>query len=136
MAAPPSSLLSPKMPSAPTTGEKSGLGGQHLADLRLDGTEQVLDVGCGNGKVAAAIARRLTSGSVLGVAPSTRTVAFARAHWTGVAATRSSCSSWPTLRPRPIAASSIWSSRSTRSTGCAIRALRCAASARPRSRVV
>jgi trans-aconitate 2-methyltransferase len=55
----------------------------HLAQLRLDGTERVLDIGCGDGKVTAEIARRLTRGSVLGIDPSTRMIAFAQAHFAG-----------------------------------------------------
>jgi trans-aconitate 2-methyltransferase len=51
--------------------------------LLLDGTERVLDIGCGDGKVTAEIARRLTRGSVLGIDPSTRMIAFAKTHWTG-----------------------------------------------------
>jgi trans-aconitate 2-methyltransferase len=57
------------------------LADSHLAQLELDGTERVLDVGCGDGKVTADIARRLTSGSVLGIDPSTRMIAFAQAHF-------------------------------------------------------
>ncbi len=41
----------------------------------------MLDVGCGDGKITAEIARRLNSGSVLGVDPSTRMIAFAQAHF-------------------------------------------------------
>jgi trans-aconitate 2-methyltransferase len=59
------------------------LADSHLAQLRLDGTERVLDIGCGDGKVTAEIARRLPSGSVLGIDPSSRMVAFARAHFAG-----------------------------------------------------
>ena len=57
------------------------LADSHLGELRLDGTERVLDIGCGDGKVTAEIARRLTSGSVLGVDPSTQMIAFAKAHF-------------------------------------------------------
>jgi trans-aconitate 2-methyltransferase len=56
---------------------------QHLARLRLDGTERVLDIGCGDGKITAEIARRLTTGSVLGIDPSTQMIAFAQAHLAG-----------------------------------------------------
>ena len=49
-----------------------------LASLVLGGTERVLDVGCGNGKVTAEIAARLPDGSVLGVDPSHDMVTFAR----------------------------------------------------------
>jgi trans-aconitate 2-methyltransferase len=57
------------------------LADSHLAQLDLDGTERVLDVGCGDGKVTAEIARRLKTGSVLGIDPSTRMIAFAQAHF-------------------------------------------------------
>ena len=57
------------------------LADSHLAQVHLDGTERVLDVGCGDGKVTAEIARRLTSGSVLGIDPSTRMIAFAQAQF-------------------------------------------------------
>jgi trans-aconitate 2-methyltransferase len=59
------------------------LADSHLARLRLAGTERVLDIGCGDGGITAAIARRHTSGAVLGIDPSTRMVAFAKAHWAG-----------------------------------------------------
>ena len=35
------------------------LADSHLAQLELDGTERVLDIGCGDGKITAEIARRL-----------------------------------------------------------------------------
>jgi trans-aconitate 2-methyltransferase len=57
------------------------LADSHLAQLELDGTERVLDVGCGDGKITAEIAERLTGGSVLGIDPSTRMIAFAQAHF-------------------------------------------------------
>ena len=57
------------------------LADSHLAQLELHGTERVLDVGCGDGQITAEIARRLNSGSVLGVDPSTRMIAFAQAHF-------------------------------------------------------
>jgi trans-aconitate 2-methyltransferase len=57
------------------------LADSHLAQLALDGTERVLDVGCGDGRITAEIARRLESGSVLGIDPSTRMIAFAQAHF-------------------------------------------------------
>ncbi len=52
-----------------------------LSLLRLQGTERILDVGCGNGKTTAAIAARVPDGTVLGVDASARMVAFARDHW-------------------------------------------------------
>jgi trans-aconitate 2-methyltransferase len=54
----------------------------HLAQLELHGGERVLDIGCGDGKVTAEIARRLETGSALGIDPSTRMIAFAQAHFT------------------------------------------------------
>ena len=49
-----------------------------LALLQLKGTEQVLDVGCGNGKVTAGIASRLPGGRVVGVDSSADMIASAR----------------------------------------------------------
>lgn len=49
-----------------------------LADLVLEGDERVLDVGCGDGKVTAMIAARLTTGTVVGVDPSAKMIDAAR----------------------------------------------------------
>ncbi len=49
-----------------------------LAGLSFAGDERVLDVGCGDGRITAAIAGRLTGGSVLGIDPSPRMVEVAR----------------------------------------------------------
>jgi trans-aconitate methyltransferase len=54
---------------------------QQLAKLTLQGTEHILDVGCGDGKITAAIAARVPSGSVLGVDPSRDMIAFAASHF-------------------------------------------------------
>ena len=54
---------------------------KHLANLELDGTERVLDIGCGEDKISAEIARRLPGGSLLGIDPSTRMISFARSHF-------------------------------------------------------
>lgn len=53
------------------------LAGENLARLEFCGTERILDVGCGDGKTTAAIARRVPQGSVLGVDPSSDMIAFA-----------------------------------------------------------
>jgi trans-aconitate 2-methyltransferase len=53
---------------------------ESLAMLTLDGTERVLDVGCGDGYVTAQIADRLPGGSVLGIDPSSRMIIAARSH--------------------------------------------------------
>ena len=49
-----------------------------IARLRLCGRERVLDVGCGDGKVSAELARALPRGSVIGVDSSAEMVRFAR----------------------------------------------------------
>src|SRR2546430_10274480 len=41
-----------------------------LALLDLNGSERILDVGCGDGKITAQIASRASKGSVVGVDPS------------------------------------------------------------------
>lgn len=38
-----------------------------LESLELEGTERVLDLGCGDGRVTAELARRVPEGSVLGL---------------------------------------------------------------------
>jgi trans-aconitate 2-methyltransferase len=48
--------------------------------LNLKGTERVLDVGCGNGKITAEIAGRLPQGTVVGTDASAAMVTFAAAH--------------------------------------------------------
>jgi trans-aconitate 2-methyltransferase len=55
-----------------------------LAGLSFTRRERVLDVGCGDGRITAAIARQLSAGSVLGIDPSPRMVEAAR----GVASAR------------------------------------------------
>jgi trans-aconitate 2-methyltransferase len=54
---------------------------EQLALLALEGTERVLDVGCGDGKITAEIAARLPRGSVLGVDPSRDMIEFASSHF-------------------------------------------------------
>ena len=49
-----------------------------IAKLKLRGHEHVLDVGCGDGKVTAEIARTLAGGSVTGVDASAEMITFAR----------------------------------------------------------
>jgi trans-aconitate 2-methyltransferase len=57
------------------------LADKHLARLVLEGTERVLDLGCGDGKITAEIADCLPHGSALGVDPSTAMITFARQHY-------------------------------------------------------
>lgn len=52
-----------------------------LALLQLVGSERVLDVGCGEGKITAQIAARTPRGSVLGIDPSRGMIQFARDHF-------------------------------------------------------
>jgi trans-aconitate methyltransferase len=54
---------------------------EELRLLALEGTERILDVGCGDGKVTAEIAARVPRGSVLGVDPSRDMIAFASSHF-------------------------------------------------------
>jgi trans-aconitate 2-methyltransferase len=51
-----------------------------LSLLDLKGTEQILDVGCGNGKTTAEIAARVPRGGVVGVDASADMIGFAAAH--------------------------------------------------------
>ena len=61
-----------------------------LSRLPLRGDEQVLDLGCGDGKLSARIAGRLPRGAVLGVDASADMVAFAQRQYGSGA--------WPNLR--------------------------------------
>jgi trans-aconitate 2-methyltransferase len=54
---------------------------EQLGLVTLQGTERILDVGCGDGKITAEIASRVVHGSVLGVDPSHEMVAFASSHF-------------------------------------------------------
>jgi trans-aconitate 2-methyltransferase len=60
---------------------QEAMGQQVLALLDLKGSERVLDVGCGDGKITAAIAARVPQGSVLGVDPSRDMIRFAQSHY-------------------------------------------------------
>jgi trans-aconitate 2-methyltransferase len=57
---------------------QAAMAAEVLALLDLKGTERVLDLGCGNGKVTTEIARRVRRGSVVGVDSSAEMIAFAR----------------------------------------------------------
>jgi SAM-dependent methyltransferase len=56
---------------------QEAMAGEQLARLELAGTERVLDVGCGDGKVTARIAARVPQGSVVGIDPSRNMISFA-----------------------------------------------------------
>ncbi|GMU57056.1 MAG: hypothetical protein AMXMBFR33_62020 [Candidatus Xenobia bacterium] len=51
---------------------------ESLARLSLQSTDRVLDVGCGDGRVTAELARQVPQGAVLGVDPSHQMVDYAR----------------------------------------------------------
>jgi trans-aconitate 2-methyltransferase len=53
-----------------------------LALLDLNGSERILDAGCGEGKTTAEIASRVPRGSVVGVDPSSDMIRFAQDHFT------------------------------------------------------
>jgi trans-aconitate 2-methyltransferase len=52
-----------------------------LALLDLEGSERVLDVGCGDGKITAEIAARVPRGTVVGVDASQDMISFASSHF-------------------------------------------------------
>lgn len=54
---------------------------ESLGLLNLRGSEHVLDVGCGDGKITAEIAARLPDGAVVGVDPSVKMISYAHSHW-------------------------------------------------------
>jgi trans-aconitate 2-methyltransferase len=54
---------------------------KQLGLVTLSGSERVLDVGCGDGKITAEIAARVPRGSVMGVDPSHDMIAFAASHF-------------------------------------------------------
>src|SRR5438445_2315759 len=47
----------------------------------VNGSERILDVGCGDGKITAEIASRASKGSVVGVDPSREMLRFAQDHF-------------------------------------------------------
>jgi trans-aconitate 2-methyltransferase len=51
---------------------------QSLSGVSMAGHERVLDVGCGDGRITAAIAEKLPRGSILGIDPSPRMIEVAR----------------------------------------------------------
>jgi trans-aconitate 2-methyltransferase len=59
------------------SGLQQAMAKEQLVRLTLDGGEQILDVGCGDGKITAEIAARIPRGAVLGVDPSRDMIAFA-----------------------------------------------------------
>jgi len=52
-----------------------------ITKLKLRGNERILDVGCGDGKITAELARALPSGSIIGLDGSMEMLRFAREHF-------------------------------------------------------
>jgi trans-aconitate 2-methyltransferase len=62
------------------SGLQEAMAAEVLSLLYLAGSERVLDIGCGDGRVTAGIASRLPQGSVVGVDASREMIAFAKKH--------------------------------------------------------
>ena len=60
---------------------QEAMGQEVLALLDLKGSERILDVGCGDGKITAEIAARVPRGSVVGVDPSRDMISFAQSRY-------------------------------------------------------
>ena len=60
---------------------QEAMAGEVLALLDLTGSERVLDVGCGDGRITAEIASRVPRGSILGVDSSHDMISFATDHF-------------------------------------------------------
>ncbi|MEN6443105.1 MAG: methyltransferase domain-containing protein [Methanoregula sp.] len=52
-----------------------------IKKLALNGTERVLDIGCGDGKITAELSQRLHNGSVVGIDSSLEMIGFAKMHF-------------------------------------------------------
>lgn len=63
------------------SGLQKAMADEVLALLEPEGGEQVLDVGCGEGKITALIASRVPHGEMVGVDPSHDMIAFASSHF-------------------------------------------------------
>lgn len=72
------------------SGLQRAMAAEVLALLDLTGSERVLDVGCGDGKISSEIAERIPEGSVVGVDSSREMIAFASGHFAPTV--------WPNLR--------------------------------------
>lgn len=70
----------PKFYSSNSSAQKNW-GLELLAKFHFRGNERILDVGCGDGKLSAEIARNLPEGSVLGIDLSEDMITFARNHY-------------------------------------------------------
>src|SRR5262249_30583730 len=66
---------------AQRSGLQNAMAAEVLALLDLEGSERVLDIGCGDGKITAEIAARVPRGTVVGVDASRDMIAFASSHF-------------------------------------------------------
>ena len=66
---------------ASSSSAQNNWGLELLTKLSLKGNERVLDVGCGDGRLSAEIAKNLPEGSILGIDISETMVNFAKAHY-------------------------------------------------------
>ena len=66
---------------AKRSGLQAAMAKEVLALLDLEGSERILDVGCGNGRTTAEIAARVPRGMVVGVDPSHDMIDFASSHF-------------------------------------------------------
>ncbi|HWQ48487.1 MAG TPA: methyltransferase domain-containing protein [Methanosarcina sp.] len=70
----------PKLYSSNSSAQKNW-GFELLAKLNLRGNERFLDIGCGDGKLSAEMAKNLPEGYVLGIDLSEEMITFARNHY-------------------------------------------------------
>jgi trans-aconitate 2-methyltransferase len=63
------------------SGLQQAMAEEVLALLELEGSERVLDIGCGDGKITAEIAARVPRGAVVGVDASRDMISFASSHF-------------------------------------------------------
>jgi trans-aconitate 2-methyltransferase len=66
---------------AKRSGLQAAMADEVLALLDLNGSERVLDIGCGDGRITAEIAARVPRGSVVGVDASRDMIGFASSHF-------------------------------------------------------
>jgi trans-aconitate 2-methyltransferase len=72
------------------SGLQEAMAAEVLALLDFEGSERVLDIGCGDGKITAQVAMRVPRGTVVGVDPSYDMITFASNHFDPAG--------WPNLR--------------------------------------
>ena len=63
------------------SGLQKAMAEEVLALLDLEGSERILDVGCGDGKITAEVAARVPRGTVVGVDSSRDMIDFASSHF-------------------------------------------------------